>query len=99
MKEEIFEMYKRIPIGKNEICKECNKIVELVDPLSIYYVGKEFKSSDDTILFVGKTAVGGDIGELIDDSFIDATKFGEESLDLKEPNRDKELFMHIPMRL
>jgi hypothetical protein len=93
MKEAIFEMYKRISVGKNDICKECNPNGLLEIPLSIYYVGKEFHSSDDTILFVGKTAVGGEgIGVVVDDTFTDATKFGEESLDLREEMSTRRAF-------
>jgi hypothetical protein len=46
MKETIFEMYKNIPVGKNEICKECNKDGDLETPLSIYFVGEKFHSSE-----------------------------------------------------
>ncbi len=90
MKEQIFKMYKEISIGKNEICNECKKHdSKLNSPVSIYHVGEEFDKSNDTILFVGKTAVGGD-GEFSglpfdeDKLFIDATKFGEKSLDGNE---------------
>ena len=85
MKEKIFEMYKSISVGKNQICSECNNEGALGKPLSIYFIGDNFHASDDTILFVGKTAVGGEgIGPFIDNLFTDATEFGELSLDLKE---------------
>jgi|JI6StandDraft_1071083.scaffolds.fasta_scaffold64287_2 hypothetical protein len=85
MKEAIFEMYKTISVGKNEICKVCNKDKKLEKPLSIYFIGEQFNSSKDTILFVGKTAVGGEeIGDFIDDTFTDATDFGKISLNLTE---------------
>jgi len=85
MKEAIFQMYKNISIGCNEICKKCNKDGELEIPLSIYFIGEKFYSSEDTVLFVGKTAVGGEgIGEVVDDFFTDSTEFGKQSLDLEE---------------
>lgn len=93
MKEAIFEMYKRISVGKNTICKECNPNGLLEIPLSIYYIGEKFHSSGDTILFVGKTAVGGEgIGVVVDDTFTDATNFGESSLDLKEGMSNRRAF-------
>jgi hypothetical protein len=82
MKETIFEMYKNISVGRSAICQECNKDGELDFPLSIYFVGEKFHPSADTVLFVGKTAVGGEgIGAFINDSFYDTTDFGEKSLD------------------
>lgn len=93
MKEIIFEMYKNISVGKNEICKACNKDEALEKPLSIYFIGENFLSSNDTILFVGKTAVGGEgIGDFIDDTFTDATNFGKLSLDLEEEYATRRAF-------
>ena len=83
MKEAIFEMYKNISIGKNEICMECKKEIELECPLSIYFIGENFSKGEDTILFVGKTAVGSGegVGELVNDAFMNMTDFGEKSID------------------
>jgi hypothetical protein len=85
MKDAIFEMYRQLSLGKNDICRECNPNDKLEIPLAIYYVGDEFHSSNDTIFFVGKTAVGGEgIGVEVDGLFTDTKGFGEESLDLTE---------------
>ena len=93
MKDRIFEMYKSISVGNNQICSECNNEGALGKPVSIYFIGENFHRSDDTILFVGKTAVGGlGIGPFIDNLFTDATAFGELSLDLKEVNAKRRAF-------
>jgi len=93
MKDTIFEMYKSISVGKNQICLECNNEGALGKPLSIYFIGENFKTSDDTILFVGKTAIGGEgIGPFIDNLFTDGTEFGELSLDLKEEYATRRAF-------
>jgi hypothetical protein len=85
MKDKIFEMYKSIKVGKNEICNICNAEGNMEIPLSIYFVGDKFHLQNDTILFVGKTAVGGeDIGPIVEDTFTDATDFGKLSIDLEE---------------
>lgn len=85
MKETIFEMYKSISIGQNTICEECNKEKELGLPLSLYFVGEKFQPSEDTIMFVGKNAIGGEgIGQIVDNIFIDSTNFGALSLGLEE---------------
>jgi hypothetical protein len=96
MKNEIFDLYKKLQLGNCETCHECRKAnlanaPEFYDPVSIYTIGENFKNSDDTILFVGKTARGGDdnaLGSYIDETHtittaIDATKFGEDALDGK----------------
>jgi len=90
MKNDIFKMYQTISIGKNEICNVCNKNKTMEKPLSLYFVGNKFAEGNDTILFVGKTAVGGEDfeeeykGDFDNDLFTDSTKFGEKSLDLTE---------------
>lgn len=89
MKETIFELYKNISIGKNEICNKCNETEAKGWPVSFYFAGDKFKKGEDTILFVGKTAVGDSFepkyaGDFQNDLFCDATKFGEASLDLIE---------------
>lgn len=98
MKKAIFEMYGKISIGKNGICNKCNENEEKDRPLSFYFVGDKFKQGEDTILFAGKTAVGGNefapeyqISSK-DDPFSDATKFGEASLDLSEDNAKRRPF-------
>jgi len=83
-RETIYEAYKKYPLGKHEICQECQNKEELEGPVSIYYVGEKFESSEDTILFVGKTAISEPEGTWINDSFLDVSKFGEDSLDLNE---------------
>lgn len=55
MKEAIFEMYKQLSIGKSKVCLECKQSIDLENPLSFYYIGEEFHSSDDNVLFIGKT--------------------------------------------
>jgi|WetSurMetagenome_2_1015567.scaffolds.fasta_scaffold172357_2 hypothetical protein len=84
-REAIFEAYKNYPLGKHKTCLDCQEIDEIESPNSIYYIGEEFNYTEDTILFVGKTAISDAPGIYLFDSFIDATKFGEESLDLDEP--------------
>ena len=92
MKKQVFKMYEDISIGINEVCTKCKEFDKLEKPLSLYYVGANFKVGADTVLFVGKTAVGGENfevayqGDYKNDRFTDATKFGEKSLDLTEPN-------------
>lgn len=90
MKEKIFKMYESIQIGKNEICRKCNANAEMEKPLSIYHIGEKFNPGEDTILFVGKTAVGGASfgdsyqGDYENRLFTDATNFGKRSLMLDE---------------
>jgi hypothetical protein len=74
-------MYQKISLGENEICNECKKEGDIEIPLSIYYVGKNLPCND-SVFFIGKTAVGGEgIGPIINSLFTDSTSFGEESLD------------------
>jgi hypothetical protein len=83
MKEEIFKMYSDLRIGENEVCKSCRSNEEfLTRPLSIYHVGENFSKEKDTILFVGKTAIGGDDFPCIDNLFSDGTPFGTQNLDM-----------------
>lgn len=83
-------MYKEIQIAQNEICTNCRKNKELETPLSLYHVGENMYNELDTILFVGKTAVGGANfeteykGGYSNNNITDATKFGYASLNLKE---------------
>ena len=85
-------MYQDISIGNNEICKECNKEGIMEIPLSIYYIGENFINGD-SILFVGKTAVGGEgIGPVVADAFTDATVFGKLSIDGEEENSNVRAF-------
>ncbi len=85
MKESIFDLYNGMNLGNCDICKECKSANNygLFNPVSIWTIGENFHNSNDKILFVGKTARGGDedIGPLINNSFIDATDFGDEALD------------------
>lgn len=83
MKEEIFKLYSNLRIGENAVCKSCRSNEEfLTRPLSIYHVGENFSKEKDTILFVGKTAIGGDAFPLIDNLFSDGIPFGTLSLDM-----------------
>jgi len=87
MKQDIFEMYKELNLGNCVTCKECrlaNINRPLYEPVSIWTIGENFSNSKDKILFIGKTARGGDesIGTFIDNSFYDATEFGTNSLAL-----------------
>lgn len=83
-------MYQTISIGENDTCKECNKNNTKEKPLSFYFVGNKFVKGEDTVLFVGKTAVGGENfeekyrGDFKCNLFTDATEFGEKSLELTE---------------
>lgn len=85
MKNQVFEAYKELNLGNCKVCIQCKEINEnkLYYPLSIYSIGENFHNSTDTILFVGKTARGGeeDMGILINNSFIDVTEFGNNALD------------------
>ena len=93
MKDKIFEMYNDISIGQNEICKECNKDEKMEIPLSLYYVGESFIKGEDTIVFVGKTAVGGEgLDKGTVKNFTDATAFGELSIDGNEENSNIRAF-------
>jgi hypothetical protein len=92
MREAIFEMYQHLQIGRNEICQDCRKVDDLEFPNSIYYIGEKFHSSEDTIFFVGKTAVSEAPSNEKNDLFIDAMEFGEDSLDLREPKSKQRKF-------
>lgn len=93
MKEELFKLYTEIKLGQNEICQSCIANEDyLTRPLSYYYAGKEFNNLNDTVLFVGKTAIGGDDFPLTNSLFSDATNFGELSLDLKEEYATRRAF-------
>lgn len=100
MKTEIFKMYEDICIGKNDICLKCNHSGLMQKPLSYYYGGDKFQKGADTVLFVGKTAVGGAafeseyLGDFKSDLFTDSTKFGEKSLDLIERWATSRPFYH-----
>ena len=88
VKDEIFDLYRELKLGNCDICKGCkaSNNDELYDPVSIWTIGENFATSNDKILFVGKTARGGDdsIGTFIDNSFYDATTFGTNSLALDD---------------
>jgi len=93
MKQELFKLYTDIKLGQNEICHSCiSNEDSLTRPLSYYYADKEFNNFDDTVLFVGKTAIGGDDFPLTNLLFSDATNFGELSLDLKEEYATRRAF-------
>ncbi len=93
MKEEVFEIYKQISIGKNDICLNCrSKESKLTNPLSMYHIGKNFSNSKNTILFVGKNAYG-EPGEIVENFlFLDSTDFGRDSLELKEEYSSRRAF-------
>ena len=84
VKEQIFRIYNDLNIGNCDICKKCKTANKdkLHYPVSLWTIGENFQNSNDKILFVGKTARGGeeDLGPLINNSFIDATGFGKQAL-------------------
>jgi len=87
MKDQIFQLYNFIEIGKNETCQRCIKSnkesdFELSAPISAWIVGENFKNDKHKILFVGKVARGDndDIGQIKNGLFRDATNLGESLL-------------------
>lgn len=93
MKEQLFNLYYSIKIGQNDTCKNCISNEEyLTRPLSLYFAGSHFDELDNTVLFVGKTAIGGDDFPIVDSLFSDTTKFGELSLDLEEEYATRRAF-------
>lgn len=86
-------MYEQILIGKNDICLKCKANESLLTlPLSIYYSSENFNNLDNTIMFIGKNAVGSP-GELsVNSLFMDATDFGSESIALKEEYSTRRAF-------
>ena len=55
----IFDMYAKIEMGDNAICKCCKKTyVNLSRPVSIWQVRTKYKNSKYKLLFVGKNARG-----------------------------------------
>lgn len=92
MKNEIFKMYNQIAIGKNDICLKCKINEDLTLPLSIYHASENFSNLSNTVMFVGKNAVGSP-GKISEDSlFMDATDFGKESIDLLEEYATRRAF-------
>ena len=75
--EKVFEMYKKINIGKSDICQKCRgQNTNLSLPVSIWQVGDEYYDSKYRVLFVGKVARGTP-GEKHGD-FMDSTKRADE---------------------
>lgn len=66
-------------IGENSICKKC-RIENDIDtiPLGPYLVPDNDSNPDDRIMFIGKTARGDSIGELIADMIEDVSEFGNK---------------------
>lgn len=57
--KQIFELYKKLNIGKSGACFECRKQnADLSLPISIQQVGDKYYESPYRVLFVGKTARG-----------------------------------------
>ncbi len=83
-KEELFESYKNLNLGKNPICEKCiefNNSSFFSKPISVWKVGDEFQNETNRILFVGKVHRGENLGPMINDSFQDATKVGNSLLE------------------
>lgn len=74
---DIFNMYKKMNIRKNEICLKCQEENKnLFPPISIWQVGTKYENSKHKVLFVGKNARGRlDLNEK--NNFIDSTQNGE----------------------
>lgn len=80
--DKIFDLYGKLELGKNSICKKCVSIngSSFSKPISIWKVGKNFPEDEYKILFVGKVARGNTTKNIIDGLFIDSTKLGDQLL-------------------
>lgn len=77
MKKKLFEIYKNLKMGSNEICRNCRNLTQIENnALSAWII--QNKQSETNILFVGKVARGDQIGELINEKLEDATVMGDE---------------------
>ena len=79
MKEQLITQLIKEQIGNNSICKLCrseNSIDTI--PLSPYLISENDSLPNERIMFIGKTARGDGIGEYIDDTIEDVTKFGND---------------------
>jgi hypothetical protein len=61
LQSRIFDMYERKKVGRNLVCRECQKGCEaqglhLYGPLSFWHVGENYEQDPSRVLFVGKTA-------------------------------------------
>lgn len=61
--KSVYEMYREINIGFNEICQKCHeeaksKNKDLVGPVPIYHVGNNFEQDEYKILFVSAVPYG-----------------------------------------
>lgn len=83
-KEEIFDSYKNLNLGKNPICERCiesNNSSFFSKPISVWKIGDDFQNESNKILFVGKVHRGANLGPMINDLFQDATKVGNNLLE------------------
>lgn len=79
-KETIFELYDHLKIGANETCQKCisHNSTSFSKPMSLWYVGTQFKDDSQKILFVGKVARGTILSEKsTSKNFLDVTNEGE----------------------
>lgn len=75
--KKIFEIYKKINIGKSEICQKCRELnPSLFLPVSIWQVGDKYYDSKYRVLFVGKVAR--DAPGVKCGGFMDATQRADE---------------------
>lgn len=79
MEKEIFDRYVEIKLGNSEVCDDCiAKNPGLSDPVSFWFIGKDYPNANPKILFVGKNARG-EVGEYYCNyKFRDARNAGKE---------------------
>jgi hypothetical protein len=82
MVDKVFDMYKHVNLGNNEICKKCKDLhkranLELYPPASLWNVGDKFETDQYKVMFVGKPARGSP-GEDTGYGFLDCRKCGAE---------------------
>tara|TARA_R110002124_G_scaffold48026_4_gene142192 strand:+ start:14703 stop:15416 length:714 start_codon:yes stop_codon:yes gene_type:complete len=82
--DKIFEFYNEIKLGQNDICRRCmesNNTSFFSKPISIWKVGKAFKTEPNKILFVGKVHRGSKLGPIVNNLFEDVTNIGNQFLE------------------
>lgn len=80
MIDKVFEMYRDIKLGNNEICKKCKEFHESINcglygPASLWNVGNKYETDQYKVMFVGKPARGLP-GKETDYGFLDCRECG-----------------------
>ncbi len=79
MKDQLIKQFVTEQIGENAICKICRTEHGIdTTPLTPYLFPSDDSLPENRIMFIGKTARGDGIGDYIDDTIEDVTKFGNE---------------------